>query len=315
MKPNHRPLSLSHRLALGVLIPLSLAACAVWVASDRSGVMHHERTETALREQIEAARWSQGIALEAQRERTLELELAAAPDDEHRTPLKLALELQRHKIQSALNTPQTATPNSAETRQIDAVRAAFIAYWAQVETTGKAGSRAEWDHLQVALSRWQQIQDAERHTAASTSVEAAGPLSANAKTALSAFLLLCGLGVGLAMLKLNVRSVRHPLNEARLAIEALSRGDYQRRVHIERLDETGDVLVALDDLSNYLAVMLPDDEMAMEASFDHIVDQLRTSDASCNMDIVDTTPVPAVPPQAQKITHVPNLTMGTTARA
>lgn len=314
MKPNHRHLSLSHRLALGVLIPLSLAACAVWVAGDRSGVVHHERTEAALHDHLAATRWSQDITLDAQRERTLELEIAAAADEEQRSQLNLARDLQRRKIQAALNTPQAqATQSPAEARQIDAVRTAFVAYWSRTEAAGKAVNRAEWSRLQLALSRWQQIQDVEHHTAASAPVEA-GPLGANGRTALSAFLLLCAFGTGLVMLRTSVRSVRSPLNEARLAIEALSSGDYQRRVHIERLDEAGDVLVALDDLSNYLAVMLPDDEMAMDASFDHIVDQLRTSDANCRMDIVDTTPVPASP-QTHKAAHVPTLAMGTTARA
>lgn len=77
---------------------------------------------------------------------------------------------------------------------------------------------------------------------------------------LSGGLLLAALGVALAMLHRNIRSILEPLEEARSALEALARGDYDRPVRIRRIDETSDMLIAIDDLSQYLAVMLPADE-------------------------------------------------------
>jgi hypothetical protein len=120
---------------------------------------------------------------------------------------------------------------------------------------------------------------------------------------LSGGLLLAALGTALALLHSNIRSILEPLEEARAALEALSRGDYDRQVRIRRIDEIGDVLIAIDDLSQYLAVMLPEeDDVSPEPAsptpvprpvgpartvtvpavpdFDHIVDQMLDDDGN-----------------------------------
>jgi HAMP domain-containing protein len=116
---------------------------------------------------------------------------------------------------------------------------------------------------------------------------------------LSGGLLLAALGTALAMLHRNIRSILEPLEEARAALEALARGDYDRPVRIRRIDEVGDVLIAIDDLSQYLAVMLPAEDVAPEPEpvsrptvparpiavhavpdFDHIVEQMLDDDGN-----------------------------------
>lgn len=87
-----------------------------------------------------------------------------------------------------------------------------------------------------------------------------GPAPTPWNAMLSGGLLLAALGVALAMLHRNIRAILEPLEEARSALEALARGDYDRPVRIRRIDETSDVLIAIDDLSQYLAVMLPADD-------------------------------------------------------
>lgn len=111
-------------------------------------------------------------------------------------------------------------------------------------------------------------------------------------TLLSGALMLASIGTGLAMLQVNARALGRPLEEARLATKALARGDYRRRISIERMDETGRLLADIDDLGNYLAVMLPDEmpDLPVRASarvrpmsatpaspvaLDRIVEQLR----------------------------------------
>ena len=76
---------------------------------------------------------------------------------------------------------------------------------------------------------------------------------------LSGALMLASIGTGLAMLQVNARALCQPLDEARLATRALARGDYARRTRITRMDETGQLLAELDELGNYLAVMLPEE--------------------------------------------------------
>ena len=116
---------------------------------------------------------------------------------------------------------------------------------------------------------------------------------------LSGGLLLAALGTALAMLHRNIRSILEPLEEARAALEALARGDYDRPVRIRRINEVGDVLIAIDDLSQYLAVMLPAEDVAPEPEpvsrptvparpiavhavpdFDHIVEQMLDDDGN-----------------------------------
>ncbi|MEX8521062.1 MAG: HAMP domain-containing protein [Leptothrix sp. (in: b-proteobacteria)] len=63
---------------------------------------------------------------------------------------------------------------------------------------------------------------------------------------------------------LTARSIHHsvqrPLAEAMAAVQALSAGDLEHRIKVERLDEMGQLLVAIDAMSNWLAVMLNHDE-------------------------------------------------------
>jgi HAMP domain-containing protein len=56
------------------------------------------------------------------------------------------------------------------------------------------------------------------------------------------------------------RSVQRPLAEAMAAVQALAAGDLEHRVKVERLDEMGQLLIAIDAMSNWLAVMLNHDE-------------------------------------------------------
>ena len=76
---------------------------------------------------------------------------------------------------------------------------------------------------------------------------------------LSGALLFTAFGGALVLLGANVRSVVRPLEEARRVTQALARGDYDQRARVERLDEVGHLLVALDGLGDYLAVMLPEE--------------------------------------------------------
>ncbi|MFM2052191.1 MAG: hypothetical protein RL456_228 [Pseudomonadota bacterium] len=116
----------------------------------------------------------------------------------------------------------------------------------------------------------------------------------------AAGLMLAAFGATAVVLHQHVREVLRPLAQARAAVEALSRGDYRHRVRVERLDEAGQVLVALDDLSNYLAVMLPEEEDTPPApgprpdpTFDHIVERLWEGDAPPDEPAASARPAPA----------------------
>lgn len=88
---------------------------------------------------------------------------------------------------------------------------------------------------------------------------AAAQTSAERRSLLAA---LFGGGAVLAALMSVIaidRSTRVPLARATRAIEALRRGDLDHRVRIERLDEYGRLLVAIDQLTNWLALVLDDD--------------------------------------------------------
>lgn len=127
---------------------------------------------------------------------------------------------------------------------------------------------------------------------ATVAVGVATAPDAGSPALLSGALMLASIGTGLAMLQVNARALRQPLEEARLATKALARGDYRHRIRIQRMDETGRLLADLDELGNYLAVMLPDEmpdlpvktaarTRSMSASpaspvtLDRIVEQLR----------------------------------------
>jgi hypothetical protein len=59
---------------------------------------------------------------------------------------------------------------------------------------------------------------------------------------------------------INACTVLHPLESARRVTQALVQGHYGERICIERLDEAGRLLVALEELGDYLAVMLPEED-------------------------------------------------------
>ncbi|WP_293998406.1 HAMP domain-containing protein [Sphaerotilus sp.] len=82
---------------------------------------------------------------------------------------------------------------------------------------------------------------------------------------LSAALLMAAVGVAMVMLQMNTRAVLRPLEDAHRMTKALGRGQYGVRVRVERLDEAGRLLVALEQLGDYLAVVLPEEDAAATA--------------------------------------------------
>jgi HAMP domain-containing protein len=82
----------------------------------------------------------------------------------------------------------------------------------------------------------------------------------NGLALLSGALLFAAISSGLMLLQINIRTVVRPLERAHLATQALVQGNYGVRVRVDRLDEVGRLLVALEELGDYLAVVLPEDE-------------------------------------------------------
>lgn len=77
---------------------------------------------------------------------------------------------------------------------------------------------------------------------------------------LSGAMLFVAIGSALVLQHINACTMLHPLESARRVTQALVQGHYGERVHIERLDEAGRLLVALEELGDYLAVMLPEED-------------------------------------------------------
>jgi hypothetical protein len=117
-----------------------------------------------------------------------------------------------------------------------------------------------------------------------------GSTHLQATALLSGALMFMAIGTGLAMLERNAQALTLPLEEACAAANALLQGQNDRRIRITRMDETGDVLVALHELGNYLAVMLPEEDeneipyhqpgrpvvaAAPRVTLERIVEQLR----------------------------------------
>lgn len=117
-----------------------------------------------------------------------------------------------------------------------------------------------------------------------------GAAHLQATALLSGALMFMAIGTGLAMLERNAQALTRPLEEACAAANALLQGQHDRHIRITRLDETGDVLVALHELGNYLAVMLLEEDRdenqcrppsrpvavaAPRATLERIVEQLR----------------------------------------
>lgn len=105
---------------------------------------------------------------------------------------------------------------------------------------------------------------------------------------LSVALLFVAIGTGLVLVQVNTEAVQRPLEDASAMAKALVQGQYGVHVRVNRLDETGQLLVALEQLGDYLAVVLPepDDEASgrslhrgpIPGSLEQIAEQLRGSD-------------------------------------
>lgn len=74
---------------------------------------------------------------------------------------------------------------------------------------------------------------------------------------------LLGLGAlltGALAIRSIDRSVQKPLAQALGAVQAINRGDTEHRSRIERLDEFGHLLIAIDQLGDWLAPVLAEEE-------------------------------------------------------
>lgn len=105
---------------------------------------------------------------------------------------------------------------------------------------------------------------------------------------LSGALMCLAIGSGLVLHHVNARDALRPLDDAHRMTRALVRGQYRQRVRIARLDEAGRLLVALEELGDYLAVVLPEEpsrntcpprpaHTAPGGSLERIAEQLRQS--------------------------------------
>ncbi len=134
-----------------------------------------------------------------------------------------------------------------------------------------------------------------------------GPAGGKSLVLLSGAMLFLAIGSALVLQHINACSVLHPLESARRLTQALVRGQYGERVRIDRLDETGRLLVALEELGDYLAIMLPEADTDQASphrqprrtvpagSLEQIADQLRQS----GQVITDRTEAPGIRPAAQ----------------
>lgn len=132
-----------------------------------------------------------------------------------------------------------------------------------------------------------------------------------ARALLSAALMLAAVGCALALAHQNARALTQPLHDARDIALGLALGQYDRRVRVERLDETGELLVALASLGDYLAVVLPEEpgdaprsrsqhRLAVDVNpLERIAQELRTADAGSAPD--EDAPLPAVQPTGKAV--------------
>lgn len=138
----------------------------------------------------------------------------------------------------------------------------------------------------------------------------AGPVASQSFALLSGALMCLAIGSGLVLHHINARSVLQPLDNARRLTQALVRGQYDERVRIDRLDEAGRLLVALEELGDYLAVVLPEEpsrntrpsqpsHKAPRDSLERIAEQLRQSgDAFAGHSELQTTGSAPAQPRA-----------------
>jgi methyl-accepting chemotaxis protein I, serine sensor receptor len=86
-----------------------------------------------------------------------------------------------------------------------------------------------------------------------------GPAAGKGLALLSGAMLLVAIGSALVLQHINACTLLHPLESARRLTQALVQGHYGERIRVDRLDEAGRLLVALEELGDYLAVMLPEE--------------------------------------------------------
>lgn len=135
-----------------------------------------------------------------------------------------------------------------------------------------------------------------------------GPVAGKSFALLSGALMCLAIGSGLVLHHINARNVLQPLENARRLTQALVRGQYGQRVRIERLDEAGRLLVALEELGDYLAVVLPEEPRsntrpsqpshnAPRDSLERIAERLRQSGEAfaAHADVQTTGSAPAQP--------------------
>lgn len=130
-------------------------------------------------------------------------------------------------------------------------------------------------------------------------------------------LIVAALGLSAVLISIGMvhwisRTVQEPLAQATAAIHFMAQGDANFRVKVERLDEVGKLLVALDDLGNYLAVMLGEDDSHNADDFDDLaaddLDRLLTRLASICSEIEDRLQAcQSIPPLNDMNTAVANL--------
>lgn len=92
------------------------------------------------------------------------------------------------------------------------------------------------------------------------------PANGKGLSLLSGAMLFLAIGSALVVQHINACTVLHPLEAARRLTRSLVQGRYGERVRIDRLDEAGRLLVALEELGDYLAVMLPEEDEGLAAS-------------------------------------------------
>ena len=139
-----------------------------------------------------------------------------------------------------------------------------------------------------------------------------------ARALLSAALMLTAVGCALALAQRNARALTRPLHDARDIARGLTLGQYDRRARIERLDETGELLVALESLGDYLAVVLPEEAgdapqrrsrrspVVGADPLERIAQELRADDTGGIPE--EDTPVPAATSRSPQLRLVPGQT-------
>jgi hypothetical protein len=93
-----------------------------------------------------------------------------------------------------------------------------------------------------------------------------GPVAGQGFALLSGVLMCLAIGSGLVLHHINARFLLQPLEDGRRLARAMVQGQYGETVRIHRLDEAGRMLVALEELGDYLAMVLPEEAPRGQAS-------------------------------------------------